>query len=80
MYSAAPTYMVAKLGTLKTEEYTQIYRFTDGTGSLLKLNSVNAVKLENIVNIKCLFLQKTTFYKYTLLSYPRHLATKNLQT
>ena len=43
MYSAATTYMVAKLGTLKTEEYTQIY----GTGSLLKLNSVNAVKLEN---------------------------------
>ena len=41
--------MVAKLGTLKTQEYTQTHRLTYGNGSSLKLNSVNAVKLENQV-------------------------------
>ena len=38
--------MVAKLGTLKTQEYRQTLY---GNGSSLKLNSVNAVKLENQV-------------------------------
>ena len=38
--------MVAKLGTLKTQDHT----LTPGNGSSLKLNSVNAVKLENMVH------------------------------
>ena len=55
MYSAATTYMVAKLGTLKTQEYTQTTdRLTYRNGSSLKLNSVNAVKLEKAetINVK----------------------------